>query len=124
MKSLLHFNVLLGRITALARGTLLLEAKQYGLLICLSVTTVSPAKVAKPITIPLWTLTLVGPRNDVLDGVQILMQRGNVEGDDVGIFPHAIKHRSQWPMISPQAVDQHSNWPAAQAVDCHTKCSQ
>jgi len=43
MKSLLHFNVLLGRITALARGTLLLQTKQCGLLVCLSVTIFSPA---------------------------------------------------------------------------------
>ena len=36
--------------------------------------------------------------------------RGTFEGDDVGISPHA--------------VDQRSDWPAAEAVDCHVKFTQ
>ena len=65
----LTFVLLLGRIAALARSGLLLQVWR-GLSVCLSVTTVSPAKTAKPVKI------LVGPRNHVLDGVQIPHRKG------------------------------------------------
>ena len=39
------------------------------------------------------------------------------------IFPHATMHRSVpgGPDIgiSPHAIDHHSNWPAAEAIECH-----
>jgi len=35
--------------------------------VCLSVTTVSPAKVGEPIVMPFGKLTQVGPKNHVLD---------------------------------------------------------
>ena len=44
--------------------------------VCLSVTTVSCAKVAEPIVIPF----RVGPRNHVLDGPDPPIGRGNFEG--------------------------------------------
>jgi len=66
--------------------------------VCLPVTTVSPAKMAELIEMPLWKWTLVRAGN------------GTFEGDDVGIFPHA--------------VDQHSTWPTTEAVECHIKFSQ
>jgi len=53
--------------------------------------------------------------------------RVTFEGDDVSIFLHAAKHRSQWPSdfgISLYAVDQHSDWLAAEVVECHIKFSQ
>jgi len=37
----------------------------------LSAMIVSPAKVTEPILIPFWILTQMGPRNHVLDEVQI-----------------------------------------------------
>ena len=39
--------------------------------LCRSVTFVSAAKMAKPIEIPFWLWNQVGPRNQILDGVQI-----------------------------------------------------
>jgi len=54
--------------------------------------------------------TQVGPRNYVLNRVQIHTGRGTFEGDDVGIFPHAVY--------------QYSDWLAAEAVKCHVKFSR
>jgi len=45
--------------------------------VCRSVTLVSPAKTAEPIKILFGLWTRVGPRNHVLDGVQIPMGRDN-----------------------------------------------
>jgi len=39
------------------------------LLLCLSVTVISPAKTAEPSEMPFGSRTLVNPRNHVLDGV-------------------------------------------------------
>jgi len=58
------FLPFLGRITALAMWLLL--AWSVGR----SVATVSPAKVAEPIVMPLRIWTRLGPRNHELDGVQ------------------------------------------------------
>jgi len=44
----------------------------------LSVMTVSPAEVAKPIVMPFGVWTRVGPRNYVLDWVQIPIQEGAI----------------------------------------------
>jgi len=40
-------------------------------MVCLSVTIMGPAKMAEPIEMPLGMWPWVGPRNHVLDGVQI-----------------------------------------------------
>ena len=49
--------------------------------VCRSVTVVSPAKTAEPIIeMPFGLLTLVGPRNHVLDGVQMLQWEGALLG--------------------------------------------
>ena len=45
---------------------------------CQSVTLVSPAKTAAPIEMPFGLGTRVGPRNHVLDGVQILAWAGAI----------------------------------------------
>jgi len=42
------------------------DGVQRGLLVCLSVTSVIPAKVAEPFMMPFRMLTQVGPRNHVL----------------------------------------------------------
>ena len=68
-----------------------------------------------------------GPKDCVLDGVQIPTGRGGtLEGDDVGIFPQATEHRSQWPDVGIfwHAVDQRSGSPFTEAVQCHIKFSQ
>jgi len=46
----------------------------------LSVTVVSPAKTSEPIELPFGLKTRVGPRNHVLDGVQVPHGRGNFDG--------------------------------------------
>jgi len=50
-------------------------------MVCLSVTLVSPAKPAAPIEMPFGLRTRVGPRNHVLDGIQIPAKRGNFEAE-------------------------------------------
>ena len=42
-----------------------------GLSVCLSVMTMGPAKLAEVIVMPFGMFTWVGPRIDVLDGVQV-----------------------------------------------------
>jgi len=66
--------LLLGRIAALARSSLLLQMEQHGL----SVMTVSPTKAVELIVIPFGMLTRVDPRNHVLDGVQIPTHEGAI----------------------------------------------
>jgi len=46
---------------------------------CRSVTVVSPAKTAELIEMPFGLRTRVGPKNHILDGVQIPMGMGNFE---------------------------------------------
>jgi len=55
----------------------------------------------------MWTRVAQG---NVLDGVQIRHGKGQFDGDDVGISPHIVNYRS--------------DWPAAEAVECHIKFSQ
>jgi len=47
---------------------LLLQTKERGLSVCLSITVVSPAKVAEPIEMPFGLWAGMGRRNHVLDG--------------------------------------------------------
>jgi len=46
--------------------------------VCLLVMTVNPSKVAEPIVMLFRMLTLVGPRNHVLDGIQIRICEGAI----------------------------------------------
>jgi len=53
--------------------------------VCRSVTVVSPAKMAEPIKMLFRLRTRVGPRNRILDGVQIpFHERGNFEEEKGG----------------------------------------
>ena len=67
--------------------------------VCLSVTTVSPAKAAELTdrdAVPDVDYR-VDPRNHVLDwGPDLPMRRTILRGDDVGISPHAVEQRSDW----------------------------
>ena len=86
------------------------------------VMTVSPAIAAEPIEVPLGTWIRVGPRNCVLDGVQIPKGKGTFEGMTSEFSrtpPITVPSR-----ISPHAVDQRSDWPAAEAVEYHIKFSK
>jgi len=54
--------------------------------VCFSVRIVSPAKTAEPVELLLGMWTRVGPRDHVLDGVQIPMGRGNFEkGEEAAV---------------------------------------
>ena len=46
-------------------------------LVCVPLTTVSPAKMAEPIEMPFGIWTQVDPRNYVSDGVQIPLGKGH-----------------------------------------------
>jgi len=72
------YTNVLGRIAAIAidETHAALQTEWRGLSVRLSVTTVSPAKAAEPIVMPFGMLTRVGPRNYVLDGVQIPDAKG------------------------------------------------
>jgi len=48
---------------------------------------VSCAKTAEPIEMPFRTLSRVDPRNHVLDGVEILMGKGTLEGEGTPNMP-------------------------------------
>jgi len=48
--------------------------------VCLLVTFVIPAKSAEPIEMPSVGLSLVGPRNPVLNGVEIPLREGQFSG--------------------------------------------
>jgi len=66
--------------------------------VSLSLTTISPAKMAEPIEISFGLWTRVGARNYVLDvGSLSTHEKGHLQGGDIGIFPHAAEHCSQWP---------------------------
>ena len=56
----------------------------------LSVTIVSPAKTAEPIEMPFGLWTRIGPRNHVLDGIQVCRGKGQFPVDK-GRF--IVKHR-------------------------------
>ena len=64
-----------------------------GLSVGLSLTLVSPAKMAEPIEIPFGLRIRVGPRNHVLDGVQITPGEGAILGKGTSI----VKYRDFLP---------------------------
>jgi len=111
---------ILGHIAALARCGILTQ-----IVVCQSVTTASPAKMAEPIEMLYGMWTQMGSRNKVLAGGPdppmewaLLMTSG---------FSHMLP--STIPSgpnvgISPHAVDQRFDWLAAKAVRCHVKCCQ
>ena len=94
--------------------------------VCCSVTTMNPAKMAEPIKTLFGMCAQMSPRNHVIDGVQIPLWEGALLRDDVKIFQHAAKHRSQCSClgISMHAVDWHSTWLATNAVECRIKFLQ
>ena len=72
----------------LAKCGLLLQMEQSGLLVC---NDHEPCKNGWTDQDAIWNVDLVGTNSYVLDGVQIPHEKGDK------IFPHATKHRSQWP---------------------------
>ena len=77
---LMLYNVLLIHIAVLHTYMGPIVTNRLAWSVCLSVTLVSPAKMAKLMEMPFGMRTLVGPWNHVLDGVQITQGKGNVEG--------------------------------------------
>ena len=74
----------------------------------------SPAKAAESSMMPFWILTRVGPINYVSH------PKGQCWGDDIGMFPHATKHRSHWPYMLSTSVPI----GRPESVECHVKFSQ
>ena len=78
-----NFNkvILLGRITVLHMymRSIVIDYRLSSV-VCRSVTVVSPAKMAQPIEVPFSVEDSVGPRNHVLDGVQIFPWKGQFLG--------------------------------------------
>jgi len=65
--------------------------------------------------------------NYLLDGVQIGPREwAFLKEDYVGILQHAAEHHSSVPDVGifPHAVDQRFDWPTADAVDVHIKFSR
>ena len=69
---------ILGHIAELARRSLFLQSSMVCQLICLSASTVSPAKTAEPIETSFGMRTWVGPRNYVLYGTPEATQEGHL----------------------------------------------
>jgi len=94
-------------------------------MVCLSVCL--STKMAEPIKMPFGMWTRVGPRNYVLDGVQIPMGRSSFEGGRVMseffCMPPSTIPSGPGVEISPYAVDQRSSWQATGVVACHIKFS-
>jgi len=61
----------------------------------LSIMTMSPSILAEPIEMLFAMWTLVGPRNYVLDGLQISPWEGAFLRGDIGIFAQTAKHHYQ-----------------------------
>jgi len=71
--------------------------------------------------------TWMGPRNYVLDGVQISpWERALLSGKTSEFSRMLLSTIPSGPDagISPHAVDQHSNWPYSEVVEYHIKFSQ
>jgi len=60
-----------------------------------SVAIVRPAKTAGPIEMPFQVWTRVGPKNHVLDGVEITHARGNFDGENVICILHSKRLAEQ-----------------------------
>ena len=69
-------------------------------MICLLVTTTSPAKLAEPSRDAVWDVDLGGPSNHLLDGhPDPLVGRSTFEGDNTRISPRALyQHSNGWPL--------------------------
>jgi len=90
--------------------------------LCLSVTTVNPAKMAEPIQMPFWMWIRAGPRNHVLDGApNPHTWRGNFEGekgpahDMPGHFQQSIY--SKWLSRGQKLYRTYENSGVLDAVD-------
>lgn len=88
-----------GRIATLNRCSLFLQMSWCNM-ICLLVTTTSPAKLAEPSRDAVWDVDLGGPSNHLLDGhPDPLKGRSTFEGDDTRISPRALyQHSNGWPL--------------------------
>jgi len=90
----------------------------------LSVTTVSP-KTAEPFEMTSGMWTWVGPRNYIFIGPRSLYGKGHVRGGWSLDFP--TRHQAPFSCSGPDvgislhAVDQRSDWPATEAVECDIK---
>ena len=96
-------------------------------MVCLFVTTVSHAKTAKLIEMLFGIWTQMGLSNYVWNGIQILPREGALlRGMTSGFsrMPPSTVHSGLDVGISPHAIDQHSDWPAAETVECYIKFSQ
>jgi len=63
-------------------------ACSVGLSVGLGATVVSPAKTAQTTEMPFGLKTWVGPKNHVLYGIQIPIERGNFEGEGRSILKY------------------------------------
>jgi len=88
-----HF--LLGHIAVLSTQRRPIVTDQVAWSVGLSVTLVSPAKMAVPIEMLFGLRTRVGPRNHVLDGVQIPHGKGQFEGKGCPIVKYRDMVRSR-----------------------------
>jgi len=71
---------------------------------------IAKAKAAELTEMLFAVLTRVGPTNQVLDGGPDPQVKGQFEGMTSG--------------LSPKAVDKHSSWLAAEAIECYINFSQ
>ena len=86
-----------------------------------------PCKLAERIKMPFGILSLMGQRNYVLDGDSNLPTEGALLRGITSRFvrtPPSTISSGPYVGISPPAVDQHSDWPATEAVMFHIKFSQ
>ena len=93
-----------------------------GLSVCLSLTTVSPAKTAEQIEMPFGMWIRMDPRNWVLDEGPDPYGKDIFEGMTSGFSARRWALSSGHGIeSSPHAIDQRSNWPPAETVACHIK---
>jgi len=100
------------------------DGLSVGRSLCLSVTTVSPAKPAEQIEVPFWCAGLGWAQGTM--GPDAHTGRGIFEGVKLGFSCTAPSTVPSGPHvgISPHAIDQRCDWPAAEAVECYIKFSQ
>jgi len=95
--------------------------------ICLCVTAMSPPKTVELMQVPFYDVDSGGPKELCIRwGSRYPTGRGTFEGDDIGSFRMVPSTVRSGPDIgiSSHAVDQHSDWQAAEAVKCRIKFSK
>jgi len=90
--------------------------------VCWSVITVSPAKMAEPIEMP-FGVWIRWAQGIMCYMSRSPMSRGTYEGDDIKIFQCSAEHQPCGADIgiSSHTVDQRSDWPTAEAVECRAE---